>query len=154
MDHQSGLRHVCAQDCRECHRICQETLSHYLHGAGVTADPAYLQLLLDCFSICKTTADVLSRETTYGAELAVVCARVCALCAEYWKELPGDPHLTRFANICRRTAGSCHALAHPRRTNRRQSVLIARSRQRGFKSKYSRGTVERDFPGEGGMQPA
>lgn len=96
----------CADICLECYRICNETLSHCLEKGGTHVESRHLALLLDCATICQTSADFLTRGSEQHMKTCNVCADICAECAEDCRRL-GDKEMNRCADVCEQCARSC-----------------------------------------------
>lgn len=101
----------CIANCTDCHRVCLETLSHCLEMGGRHADPAHIRLLMDCAAICRTSADLMIRESPFHPLTCGACAEICARCAEDCARMEDDPAMTLCAEACRHCAESCRAMA-------------------------------------------
>ena len=100
----------CAEQCRECHEVCVETVRHCLERGGRHAEAEHVLLLLDCAQICDTSGDFLLRGSALHRETCRACAEVCTRCAESCERLDGEA-MRRCAGACRRCAESCRQMA-------------------------------------------
>ena len=101
----------CAEQCRECHAVCVETVHHCLEQGGRHAEAGHVRLLLDCAQICDTSGDFLLRGSELHTETCRACAEVCTRCAESCERVGGDDVMKRCAEVCRRCAESCRQMA-------------------------------------------
>jgi hypothetical protein len=67
--------------------------------------------LLDCASICHTSADFMLRGSDLHRPTCGVCAEVCQRCAESCERMAEDELDRRCAEVCRRCAESCRQMA-------------------------------------------
>ena len=72
----------CIQHCWDSHRSCLETASYCLQMGGAFANPAFINLLMDCATICATNANFMIRNSTYHLQVCGFCAIVCTACAD------------------------------------------------------------------------
>lgn len=103
------VAHVAA--ALECHRLCEETITHSLRKSGRYAEAANIQLLTDCSDICRTTGDFMVRGSRFHGRIAEVCAEVCDACADYCVSVGDDEQLARCAAACRECARLCREMA-------------------------------------------
>lgn len=100
----------CIQNCRDCHRICMLTLTHWL-GKGSDQGP-HVRLLLDCAEICQVSANFMLRSSDQHVYTCAVCAQVCERCARECERLgAGDEEMRLCGEMCQRCADSCHYMA-------------------------------------------
>lgn len=107
-DHEPGHKSdTCAADCKTCYTMCEEKLDYFLKKGGKHADPARVQLMKDCITICKANEDFKTRGSANMAVLAKACADICYKCAKSCEEL-GDDTLKDCIAMCRKCADSCN----------------------------------------------
>jgi len=111
MDYQNQDMKACIENCGQCHDICLETVAHCLEKGGRHAEASHVRLLLDCASICHTSADFMLRGSDLHRLTCGVCAEVCQRCAEACERMAEDELDRRCAEACRRCAGSCRQMA-------------------------------------------
>ncbi|MBX9947924.1 MAG: hypothetical protein K2Y39_02050 [Candidatus Obscuribacterales bacterium] len=70
---------TCATECNKCAEACEKALAH-LQSKG--ASEATVNVLKDCITLCKTSADLKSRGSELSAKLASACAEACKKCAK------------------------------------------------------------------------
>ena len=101
----------CIENCRECHEVCQETLSYCLEEEGKHAESSHLATLLACAEICETSANFMTWGIDVHPQVCAVCAEMCRRCAESCARFEGDATMQHCAEVCRRCAASCEAMA-------------------------------------------
>lgn len=111
MQHMDEKMRDCAQTCARCRAVCLETIAYCLGKGGPHADPAHLQLLMDCAEICATSSGFLSRASTQHAETCAACAVICDACAESCEAMGSDAQMTKCAKACRDCAESCRTMS-------------------------------------------
>lgn len=105
----------CIDECVRCHEVCSSTIPYCLEQGGPYAAVEHITLMLDCASICQTSADFMLRGSDEHARLCAVCATICQRCAEDCDRFAGDDVMQACAVSCRQCADSCEhmAAAHP-----------------------------------------
>lgn len=101
----------CIQNCLECHRICEQTLTYCTQMGGKHAEAAHLRLLRDCAQICVTSADFMLRSSDLHPAVCGVCAEACKRCAESCEQMGDDTQMQECARMSRRCAESCRQMA-------------------------------------------
>lgn len=101
----------CTRLCQECHNTCLETLRHCLIEGGAHAEPAHIELLLDCVTICQTSADFMLRRSPRHGPTCAVCSEICEACARDCDRLGDDGQMKLCADACRRCAQECRQMA-------------------------------------------
>lgn len=101
----------CAGECRRCHEVCLETISHCLHMGGKHADPHHIRLMMDCVQICQTSADFMLRGSDLHGHTCRACSVVCDRCAKDCAAMGDDPRMKACADECRKCADSCRKMA-------------------------------------------
>ncbi|WP_203736611.1 four-helix bundle copper-binding protein [Catellatospora chokoriensis] len=81
----------------ECHRICEETITHGLQAGGNHVEAAHIRLLTDCADICRTAADFMARGSEFHAAVCAVCADVCERCAIDCERFGDDSLMAKYA---------------------------------------------------------
>ena len=88
----------------ECHRICEETITHCLQKRGKHAEAAHIRLLTDCADICRMAADFMVRGSEFHPQVCAVCADMCERCAVDCERFSDDELMARCAQACRECA--------------------------------------------------
>ena len=105
----------CIQNCRECERVCLETLARELGRGAGHEDARHLRLLMDCAEICRTSASFMIRGSELHFLTCFACGEVCERCAEECErmadDMAPDPVMLACAEVCRRCAGTCRAMS-------------------------------------------
>jgi hypothetical protein len=113
--HRTGARahdlDACIRACDDCARICLHTLTqHCLEHGGEHTEPERVRILLDCAGICRTSADFLSRGSSYHHLACGTCAQICQACAESCAAI-GDAEMNACAAVCRACAEPCQRMS-------------------------------------------
>lgn len=101
----------CIQECLECYSVCTETVTHCLEKGGMHAEAGHIRLLLDCATICQTSADFMLRGSELHTRTCGVCAEACERCAADCEKMADDPVMKHCAEVCRRCAESCRKMS-------------------------------------------
>lgn len=101
----------CIEDCSECGDVCLATMSHCLHTGGEHSALAHINLMLDCTSICRLTADYMLRGSEFSSELCQLCAEINDHCASDCEKFSDDEQMQACARACRKCADSCREMA-------------------------------------------
>ena len=100
----------CIKDCLDCYRICARTLEHCLGKGGPHAEPGHVQLLIDCMSICRSSADFMVRGSRHHPLVCRACAEICRECARDCRRIDDDREMQRCAEMCERCATECERM--------------------------------------------
>ena len=109
--HQSQELRQCIENCRECHTVCQETLSYCLEEGGKHAESSHLTTLLACAEICSTSANFMTWGIDLHPQVCGVCSDMCERCAASCESFKDDETMRRCGEVCRRCAESCASMA-------------------------------------------
>ena len=102
----------CIQECLNCYAICTTTAAHCLEMGGKHASRQHQTSLLDCATICQTSADFMLRGSPLHARTCAVCAEACRRCEQECRSMAdGDEMMLQCAEACRRCAESCERMA-------------------------------------------
>lgn len=101
----------CIDNCLKCYEVCRKTIHYCLGKGGKHADPAHIELLLNCADICQTSANFLVAGSALHSSTCRVCAEVCAKCAEACEKMGDDKLMKECAEICRQCAKSCKEMS-------------------------------------------
>lgn len=101
----------CIRQCQECHNVCLQTLQYSLQQGGNFTEMQQLQVLMDCATICTTSADFMLRESERHRHICAICAEICKDCEEACEEFADDEQLTACADACRSCFKSCQEMA-------------------------------------------
>lgn len=98
---------TCATMCNKCAETCEKALAH-LEAKGASA--ATINTLKDCITLCKTSADLKSRDSALSPKLAAACAEACKKCATVCADTK-DEALKDCVEQCNICAEACHNTA-------------------------------------------
>ena len=102
----------CIQECLDCYSACTTTAAHCLEMGGKHAARQHQTALLDCATICQTSADFMLRGSPMHARVCGVCAEACRQCEEECRRMAdGDEMMLQCAEACRRCGESCERMA-------------------------------------------
>jgi hypothetical protein len=106
---------ACIQACYECAQSCTACADACLGEGKVQDLVRCIRLDLDCFDVCVTTGNVLSRQTESEWELLraqlEACATACRICAEECERHAGHhEHCRVCAEACRRCEEACRRM--------------------------------------------
>lgn len=112
MTKESPAMQQCIKDCRECERICRDTIAHCTKMGGKHAEAAHITFLKDCAESCKLSADFMERDSELSAHACGLCAEACDKCADSCESVdPNDAQMKSCAEICLRCEESCRKMA-------------------------------------------
>jgi hypothetical protein len=105
----------CIQACYECAQSCTACADACLGEPGVAELVRCIRLNLDCFDVCVTTGNVVSRQTepdwTLLRAQLEACASACGVCAEECERHAGHhEHCRVCAAACRGCEQACRRL--------------------------------------------
>lgn len=102
----------CIQNCLDSHRSCLETVAYCLQVGGEHTNSAFINLLMDCATICAANANFMIRNSTFHSQTCGICAAICNACAAACQKLgPDDPVLQQCESICGRSGESCWTMS-------------------------------------------
>jgi len=100
---------ACIDACLQCHKICLGmAMTYCLETGGDHVAPPHFRLMMDCASICATTADFTLHKSAFHHELCRLCADICTACANDCAKLEG---MEDCVQTCRQCARLCAAMA-------------------------------------------
>jgi len=109
MNHLDGTTQEALQALSHCALTCHSmALVHCLEMGGAHTHPPHLRLMLDCASVCTTTAELAGHKSQFHTQMAALCAVICETCAEACAAL-GD--MEDCVAACQRCAAHCRTLA-------------------------------------------
>lgn len=107
----------CVEECRNCEQACLETIPHCLSKGGHHARPDHIMLLMNCASMCATSARFLIAGSNLHTHTCAACKQVCEACADDCEGIMaadaggggggGDKCMQRCAEACRSCARTC-----------------------------------------------
>jgi hypothetical protein len=103
---------ACIDACYECAQVCTACADACLSEEMVAELTKCIRTDLDCADICATTGSVLSRHTSYDANLSravlQACQTACGSCAaECEDHADMHEHCRISAGTCRRCEQAC-----------------------------------------------
>lgn len=109
MNQLSEQARAALQALAHCHVTCHSmALVHCLEMGGEHARPQHLRLMLDCATICGTTAEFVAHKSQFHTQLSALCVEVCETCAEDCEKLG---QMEDCVSACRECAKHCRELA-------------------------------------------
>lgn len=99
----------CIEECRNCAEICTETVYRCLELGGKHAERKHIAMLLNCASLCSTSARFMISGSEFHVLTCAACAEVCEACADDCEALGSEMH--ECAEACRSCAQICFEMA-------------------------------------------
>jgi len=93
-------------ECAKCEKMCEATLSYFQKKGGKYAEAKNLEILKDCISSCKTSAEFQSRKSANTAKVMSMCNEICKQCAQMCKDMK-DAKLSDCIKSCEQCASCC-----------------------------------------------
>lgn len=100
---------ACGQICIECARVCGEAISACYAKKDLLVDKELIECLIDCMTICQTSASLLMRASSNHGVTCQAVAAITERCAKNCERFD-DPDLQRCADECLGAAASCNAM--------------------------------------------
>lgn len=108
-DAHSAVKADCINNCTHCHAICLQTaMNHCLIVGEKHIEPKHFRLILNCASICETSANFQLSGSSFSQQICKLCAEICTACAESCEEI-GD--MAECVEACKRCAETCRSMA-------------------------------------------
>ncbi|MEF2965111.1 four-helix bundle copper-binding protein [Paenibacillus sp. M1] len=95
--------------CLECMNACNYCYVSSLKEYELAMLRECIRFDRECADICAFTAEALSRNTPFAAEICELCAKACDACAEECEKHEHD-HCKDCAAACRRCAEICRKM--------------------------------------------
>jgi hypothetical protein len=95
-----------SMDCSKCQKECEKTLSYFKKKGGKYTEAKNIQILEDCISSCKASAEFQSRKSANSSKIMAVCSEICKQCAQMCKDM-NDPKLADCIKSCLECATCC-----------------------------------------------
>ncbi|PNW70001.1 hypothetical protein CHLRE_17g701600v5 [Chlamydomonas reinhardtii] len=107
---------ACIEACRNCERVCLDTIPHCLGKGGHHARADHIMLLMNCAAICATSARFMISGSHLHVYTCAACKEVCAACADDCAGMlaggeGADDPMVRCVAACRDCATSCADMA-------------------------------------------
>jgi hypothetical protein len=99
----------CIDACVACVTACNYCASSCLKENNVASLAICIRLDLECASICKSAADLMSLGSNYANAACQVCADICLACAEECEKHEME-HCRKCAEACRSCAEECASM--------------------------------------------
>lgn len=103
----------CIDACYACAVACSHCASECLKEENVRELRRCIQLDLECASICKSSADIMSFGSNFSGNICRVCADICQTCADECEKHAemGMNHCRDCAQACRKCAQACEEMS-------------------------------------------
>ena len=95
-----------SMDCNKCQKECEKTLSYFKKKGGKYTEAKNIQILEDCISSCKASAEFQSRKSANSSKIMAFCSEICKQCAQMCKDMD-DPKLADCIKSCLECASCC-----------------------------------------------
>ena len=101
----------CIQLCYRCAAACEYCASSCLREENVNAMSKCIQLDMECATVCRTAAQLMSLNSDHANAACQLCADICNACAEECGKHIKMEHCRQCAEICRQCAEECMRMA-------------------------------------------
>ena len=71
---------LCAKHCSDCQTACEKASAYCKTKGGPAASADREQKFADCIELCKTSHNLLQRESKYHPDICKLCAKACKEC--------------------------------------------------------------------------
>src|SRR5215213_7842926 len=95
---------TCIEACLQCEAICNHCASSCLQEHDVNELAHCIRLDLECATICKTAADLMTMGSQHANAICQICADICQACAEECEKHMKMDHCRHCATACRTCA--------------------------------------------------
>lgn len=120
----------CVDDCLSCYRECSTCLTHCISLGGDHVESKHLNLMMECAEVCRTSVELMLRQSQFSMEMCELCAKVCDACAESCSSIDADDSMMeKCAQVCRQCAESCREMARQQESGSGKIKASARSRE-------------------------
>jgi hypothetical protein len=100
----------CRNECLKCAATCDSTLNHCRMAGGSHTTAAHTRTIQDCVSLCRQSADFISRDSALSGKICTLCAEACNRCAQSCETFKGDKAMQSCARQCRTCAQACRKM--------------------------------------------
>src|SRR5690242_16353757 len=100
----------CVSVCSDTQRACLDTVRYCLDMGGRFSASGRIRVLLDCASMCQTTAQDSRHGSILYAQSASYCADFCERVARELHPLAADAMIQAGVHACKRCAESCRSI--------------------------------------------
>jgi len=100
----------CIDACNACADACDHCAGACLQEDDVKSMARCVALDMDCAQICRLSAALMARGSTFASELCRLCADICRACGDECGKHAMD-HCQQCAEACRRCADACARMA-------------------------------------------
>lgn len=101
----------CIDQCRNCEQVCLQTIQYCISAGGSHVEQGHVNALLDCATLCRTSAETMIRHSALIPMVCGTCAAACTSCAESCESFGSDNAMQACAAECRTCSESCQSMA-------------------------------------------
>lgn len=103
----------CIEACESCAMTCNYCAMACLEEDAVNELTNCIRRDMECAAFCRSTAEILSLNSSYSVQLCQLCANICNDCAEECEKHAkmGMEHCRECAAACRLCATACKVKA-------------------------------------------
>lgn len=99
----------CIDAALACHKTCLGmAMTHCLETGGEHTTPQHFRMMIDCATVCATTADFMLHKSQFHQQMCRMCAVVCEACAEDCERVGGMEDCVKACWDC---AKKCQKMA-------------------------------------------
>lgn len=110
---------ACLQACTDAHKICLDTMAHYMKTAGKNTDMNLICMMRDCAEMCMMCMNLIMDGSEFMGRTATICAEMCEKCATACEMMNDNAEMMACALACHQCAENCKTLG-------RQSIAYFR----------------------------
>lgn len=99
----------CIDECNRCAQACHECIKLCLNEPDVSARKDHIAMMMECASICKEAACIMSMDGKHVKEICQLCAFVCDECSESCAKFKDD-HCQKCSAECSKCADACRSM--------------------------------------------
>jgi hypothetical protein len=110
--HHDKMHGDCLKACSECANVCNETFHHCFEKVKDGHKQHYRAagLAIDCQEFCRTSAELMARESELIATACLACAEACKKCAEQCAK-HDDDQMKECVKACQACEKTCREMA-------------------------------------------
>lgn len=99
----------CIDACLRCFQACHECAVLCLQEPDVAQRTTHISMMMECASVCKEAACLMTMNGKHAKEFCKLCASICEECATGCTQFK-DEHCQQCADECKKCAAECKAM--------------------------------------------
>jgi hypothetical protein len=98
---------TCIEACLHCMSMCNHCASSCLQEKDVDSMARCIRLDMECATICRTAAELMTMGSQHANAICQICADICQACMEECEKHTAMDHCRQCATACRTCAEEC-----------------------------------------------